>query len=185
MAHHEQMNGKPLTANHGYPVRILVPGVSGCRSVKWLDRITIQSEESTNLYQRYDYKKLPPEATDMEAAKKYWDITPALQDMPVNSIVAIPRDGDAVKLSPAGTIEARGYALPRGSQGPVVKVEVSIDDGRTWTEAEIISFNQKRSKWAWALWKVNLRIEKGQKRRILSRATDAGGNVQNDDPGKW
>ncbi len=38
------MNGKPLPVNHGYPVRIIVPGVSGCRSVKWLDRITVQSE---------------------------------------------------------------------------------------------------------------------------------------------
>ena len=68
------MNGKPLTAKHGFPVRVIVPGVSGCRSVKWLDRITVQSQESTNLYQRYDYKILPPEATDKEMAKKYWDL---------------------------------------------------------------------------------------------------------------
>lgn len=70
-SHKTQMNGAPLPVKHGYPVRIIVPGVSGCRSVKWLDRITVQSEESTSLYQRYDYKILPPEATDKEAAKKY------------------------------------------------------------------------------------------------------------------
>jgi len=179
------MNGKPLTANHGYPVRVIVPGVSGCRSVKWLDRITVQSEESTNLYQRYDYKRLPPEATDKEAAKKYWDVTPALQDMPVNSVVAKPKNGDSIKLSPTRTIEATGYALPQGNQGPVVKVEVSVDDGQTWTRAEIMNTDREPSKWSWALWKATIKMEKGPKKRILSRATDAGGNAQNDEPGKW
>ena len=179
------MNGKPLTARHGYPVRMIVPGVAGCRSVKWLDRITIQSEESTNLYQRYDYKKLPPEATDTEAAKKYWDVTPALQDMPVNSVIAKPRDHDTIRLSPVGTIEVKGYALPLGDQGPVVKIEVSIDDGQTWTEAEISPTSQKGSKWSWVLWRARIETEKGQNRRIISRAMDAGGNVQNDNPGKW
>lgn len=106
------MNNQPLPVNHGFPVRIIVPGVSGCRSVKWLDRITIQSEESKNLYQRYDYKRLPPEATDKETAKKFWDTTPALQDMPVNSVIAGPRCGETIKLSPSGTVEVKGYALP-------------------------------------------------------------------------
>lgn len=179
------MNGKPLTAGHGFPVRVIVPGVSGCRSVKWLDRITVQSEESTNLYQRYDYKKLPPEATDNETAKKYWDITPALQDMPINSVIATPQPGDTIKLSPAGTIEVRGYALPQGSQGPVIKVEVSTDDGQTWIDAEIMNTERERSKWSWVLWKASMRIIRGQKKRILSRATDAGGNAQNNGPGKW
>ena len=162
-----------------------MPGVSGCRSVKWLDRITIQSEESTNLYQRYDYKKLPAEATDTESAKKYWDITPALQDMPVNSVIAKPQDHGTISLLAAGTIEVKGYALPLGDQGPVVKVEVSIDDGRTWTEAEILTTNQKDSKWSWALWRAEVETERGQNRRIISRATDTGGNIQNNDPGKW
>lgn len=74
------MNGEALPIKHGFPVRVIVPGVSGCRSVKWLDEISVQSEESTNLYQRFDYKRLPPEATDAEAAKSFWDITPALRE---------------------------------------------------------------------------------------------------------
>ena len=176
------MNGKPLTPKHGYPVRVICPGVSGCRSVKWLDRITVQSEESRNLYQRYDYKILPPEATDKEAAKKYWDIIPALQDMPVNSVIAKPQDGDTVKLLPTGTIEVMGYSLPKGKCGPIVKVEVSSDDGHTWTEADVCG---ERSKWSWTLWQAGVKVRRGQKYRLLSRATDAGGNIQNDEPGKW
>ena len=178
------MNDRPLTAEHGYPVRVVVPGVSGCRSIKWLNSITIQSEESKNLYQRYDYKRLPPEATNKEAAKKYWDITPALQDMPVNSVIGRPQTGETIELSPSGTIEAKGYALPQGAYGPIVKVEVSVDNGRTWTVAELLSSN-KESRWSWVLWKANIRIAKGKKNSILSRATDAGGNMQNDDTGKW
>ena len=176
------MNGKPLPVNHGFPVRIIVPGVAGCRSVKWVDEITVQSEESKNFYQRYDYKILPPEATDKQSAKQYWDITPALQDMPINSVIAEPQNGEIIRLSSSGLIEIKGYALPQGAQGPVVKVEYSIDEGRTWETAKILSGNDLKAKWCWALWKATVRLHRGKKRRILSRATDRGGNVQTGEP---
>lgn len=176
------MNDKPLPVNHGFPVRMIVPGVSGCRSVKWVDEITVQSEESKSIYQRYDYKRLPPEATNKEIAKQYWDITPALQDMPINSVIAEPLNGDTIRLPPSGMIEIKGYALPQGDQGPVVKVEISIDEGQTWETAKILSGNDIKAKWCWALWKATVRLQKGKKRRILSRATDKGGNVQNGEP---
>lgn len=176
------MNGKPLPINHGFPVRMIVPGVSGCRSVKWVDEITVQLEESRNLYQRYDYKRLPPEATDKEIAKQYWDKTPPLQDMPINSVIAEPHTSDTIRLPPSGKIEIKGYALPQGDQGPVVKVECSIDEGQTWEVAEILSGNGVEAKWCWALWKATVRLQKGKKRRVLSRATDKGGNMQSGKP---
>lgn len=176
------MNGKPLPVNHGFPVRMIVPGVSGCRSVKWVDEITVQLEESRNVYQRYDYKRLPPEATDKQSAEQYWDITPALQDMPINSVIAEPQNGETIRLPSSGTVEIKGYALPQGDQGPVVKVEYSIDEGRTWETAKISSGNCLKAKWCWALWKATVRLQKGKKRRILSRATDKGGNVQSGEP---
>lgn len=177
-----EMNGEPLSINHGFPARMIVPGVSGCRSVKWVDEITVQSEESRNLYQRYDYKRLPPEAMDTESAKQYWNQTSALQDMPINSVIAEPQSGDTVRLPPSGRIEVEGYALPQGDQGPVVKVECSTDEGQTWEAAEILSGNDLKAKWCWALWKATVRLHKGKKRRLLSRATDNGGNVQTGEP---
>lgn len=159
-----------------------MPGVSGCRSVKWVDEITVQSEESRNLYQRYDYKRLPPEATDKESAKRYWDITPALQDMPINSVISEPQNGDTIRLPPSGEIDIKGYALPQGDQGPIVMVECSIDEGQTWEAAEVLSGNDLKAKWCWALWKVTVRLPKGKNRRVLSRATDKGGNIQTGDP---
>lgn len=176
------MNGEPLPVKHGFPVRVIVPGVSGCRSVKWLDHISVQSKESTNLYQRYDYKRLPPEATDAEAAKSYWDVTPALQDMPINSVIGLPETGSTVTLANDGTFEAMGYALPESDQGPVMVVEVSADDGQTWERAEILAGGEGSSKWAWTLWKAIVRLQRGTNRRLLSRATDRGGNRQRGDP---
>ena len=178
------MNGKPLSPNHGFPIRVIVPGISGCRSVKWLDRITVQPEESPNFYQQRDYKILPPEATDKHAAEKYWDIASAIQDMPVNCVIAVPQNADIVTLSSDGTTEVKGYALPQGDQGPVVRVEVSTDEGETWKEAEIDGCCREKGKWAWTLWKTVVHLDQGEKLRILSRATDAGGNTQSPNP-QW
>lgn len=73
-----QMNGKPLSPRHGYPVRVIVPGVLGARSVKWLDTITIAENESENVYQRRDYKVLPPNVLDMKSAQQWWDKIPSM-----------------------------------------------------------------------------------------------------------
>lgn len=177
------MNGKPLPPNHGFPARIITPGIAGARSVKWLDRITVQAHESPNFYQQHDYKILPPEATDADVAQRYWHLVPAIQDMPVNSVVADPMTGDRVELDAEGLVEVRGYALPSGEDGPVVRVEVSADEGASWQDAELLGSGEVDGegvslKWAWCLWRARVRVERGEERRILSRATDKGGNVQ-------
>ena len=175
------MNGKPLPIDHGAPVRIVVPGVAGARSVKWLDRITVQGEESHNHYQRRDYKILPPEAADKEIAKEYWDKVPAIQDMPVNSVIASPQTGEKIILEGDGTVEVKGYALPQGSDGPVIRVEVSVDKGNSWQEAEL-SNDELRGRWSWSLWRAVVAIRPGKERTILSRAIDKGGNTQEEYP---
>ena len=176
-----KMNGKPLTVNHGFPLRIVTPGIAGARSVKWLDRITVQAHESSNFYQRYDYKILPPEATDKKTAAKYWNVTPAIQDMPINSVIALPQSDELLRCSPP--VMVKGYALPQGDQGPVTRVEVSADNGGTWKDATLIDGGRDRGKWCWALWETEITLEKGENMRILSRATDAGGNIQSACPG--
>ncbi|MCJ1335922.1 hypothetical protein MMC09_001196 [Bachmanniomyces sp. S44760] len=196
------MNNQPLPTSHGFPVRIITPGVAGARSVKWLDRITVQTEESQNHYQQRDYKVLPPEATDKEAAARYWDVTPAMQDMPINSVIVNPQSGETVRRSGdhddgddgtvdvAVEVEVEGYALPGGESGPVLRVELSVDDGKTWTQAEHLEGSEGKGKWCWVLWKGKVRFEKlegaaeKKKKRILSRAIDKGGNIQ-DGNAKW
>ncbi|KAE8384296.1 Oxidoreductase, molybdopterin-binding domain-containing protein [Aspergillus alliaceus] len=172
-----EMNGSPLTPNHGYPVRVVLPGVAGARWVKWLDRITVQDTESSNFYQRHDYKVLPPEAVDSASAEPFWDRTPAMCDMPINSVVGVPGDGDTVHLSGSGTLEVKGYAVPHGADGPVTRVQVSVDGGQAWMDAEIEGSSVER-KWCWVLWRVRVRVERGAGKEVLSRAFDRGGNVQ-------
>jgi sulfite oxidase len=174
------MNDEPLSINHGFPVRVVIPGVTGARWVKWLDRITVQKEQSQNHYQHYDYKVLPPEVTDSDQAKDFWDKIPPLTEMPINSVVAVPDDDETIHLPPSGVIEVKGYAVPQGHQGPVTRVEVSADDGRTWIDAELenTTSGSEDRKWCWLLWNASVPMTKGEGRQILSRATDAGGNKQ-------
>jgi sulfite oxidase len=181
------MNGKPLTPAHGFPLRVIIPGVLGARSVKWLNRVTLQLDHSPSFYQQRDYKILPPEAINSEIAKKYWNSIPPMVDMPVNSIVGTPKSNSTVHIDNDGFVEVRGYAVPAGKHGPVRKVEISIDGGATWLDASLdfgrygglnTEEMRKRVKWAWCLWTVKVKLEKGEGRSIVSRATDFGGNVQ-------
>ncbi|EED17807.1 sulfite oxidase, putative [Talaromyces stipitatus ATCC 10500] len=174
-----EMNDVPLTPNHGYPVRVVIPGVAGARWVKWLDRITVQNEHSQNYYQQYDYKALPPEITSSDKAKDYWMKVPPLLDMPINSVVASPDDGETVKLSMDRRVEVKGYAVPQGRCGPVTRVEVSGDGGGTWVEAQLgVPKSKINDKWCWKLWKASVPMERGTGKVLLSRAYDAAGNTQ-------
>lgn len=188
------MNGHPLPTSHGGPLRVIVPGIAGARSVKWLDQITVAHQESQNHYMQRDYKILPPDAVDAESAEKYWGVTPPLMNMPCNSVVAVPSSEETIQLD-NGKFEIRGYALPGGDQGPVIRVDVSLDEGKTWRGAAVVH-PTSAGKWAWSLWRFALTKEDlerdGQevvdesshaKRymiTILSKATDKGGNTQED-----
>lgn len=178
------MNGTPLTVNHGYPVRVVLPGIVGVRWVKWLDRITVQDHESTNAYQQRDYKVLPPDAVDSESAEKYWHCTPPMYDMPINSVVAVPADGETVTLPLTGLVEVKGYALPQGADGPVTRVSVSGDGGYSWIDAQLDN-SGGNSKWCWVLWTAKIKLTPGSQREILSCATDAGGNSQGQEHSQW
>ncbi|KAL6706314.1 hypothetical protein ACN47E_005604 [Coniothyrium glycines] len=178
------MNDGPLPPNHGAPVRVVTPGIAGARSVKWLDQITVQMTESKSHYQQHDYKILPPEADSKEKAEEWWGKVSALQDMPVNSVIGVPKSGTKVERRADGTVEVKGYALPSGADGPIVRVEVSVDGGESWVDADLVKTYEGEDaeevelKWAWALWKVDVKVEKGRNVKILSRATDRSGNSQ-------
>lgn len=175
------MNGQVLEPKHGFPVRAVVPGIIGARSVKWLDRITVSDKESPNFYMQRDYKVLPPEAEDMDAAEAYWDKTPPMMDNCINSVVADPEDDETVVRGVDGTIKVRGYAVPQGDAGPVRRVEVSADGGKIWVDAKL----GPASKYSWVLWEADVKVEKGEGLRIFSKATDEGGNTQMEERSQW
>jgi sulfite oxidase len=185
------MNGHPLTINHGFPVRAVLPGIAGARWTKWLDNITVQAEESKNYYMQMDYKILPPFVETKQQAMEWWPRVPPIQGLPINSVIAYPEPNSTVQLTAEGGFDVGGYALPQGDDGPVVKVEVSTDSGQSWDEAEIVApqnrewdtpEGKEKYRWAWALWKYTVPKEKARKiteeTKIYSRATDAGGHMQ-------
>ncbi|GAA5896663.1 uncharacterized protein JCM6883_006973 [Sporobolomyces salmoneus] len=117
------MNDEPLDEKHGKPCRLVVPGIIGARSVKWLERIIIRDKPSDNFYMTRDYKVLPPEATS-ETKEEYLKQVEPLMELPLNSEICEPADGNSIKLSGGErTVDVRGYAL--GTKGtPIESVKV-------------------------------------------------------------
>lgn len=187
-----RMNGEPLTPEHGAPLRALVPGIAGARSVKWLNRVTVQKSDCCNHYQTHDYKVLPPEADCAEKAREWWGRVKPMMEMPVNSVVGLPMSGSTVALDGEGEVEVSGYAVPKGMDGPIRRVDVSGDGGKTWVEAELdfggedvrTEEGRRKVRWSWCIWTARVKVEKGEGRKIVSRATDWGGNTQSEH-GTW
>ena len=160
------MNDQPLTAAHGFPVRTVVPGYIGARSVKWLGKIVVSDRPSPNHFVA-DVYKLVDEGTLLEVAE-----SGPIYRMPLNSAICTPTTGTALKT---GTVEVTGYALPPGVPGVSIrKVEVSGDGGRSWIEAKLTS---PASEFCWQLWSAEIAVTSATKELIV-RATDSRGEAQ-------
>jgi DMSO/TMAO reductase YedYZ molybdopterin-dependent catalytic subunit len=158
-----KMNGKPLPPEHGFPVRVLVPGWYGVASIKWLRRIVVTDRPSGGFFQTIDYS--------------YWErrhglpvLTP-ITDMQLRSVIARPAAGEEV---PAG----KDYTVHGAAWGPgaeITKVEVSVDGGKHWAPAAL---EGKHVPFAWRLWKYTWRKPAAGKYTLLVRAEDKEGRKQ-------
>ena len=161
------MDGAPLRPEHGFPLRLVVPGQIGARSVKWIGTIRVQDTPSDNHYQQQEYRLLP---ADMGKD----NLDPAagimLHELPVNAAICAPEDGATL---PAGTVSLRGYALSGGRS--IERVEVSADHGGSWVRATLES--QPGDPWAWTLWQARLDLPAGR-HTLAVRAWDAAGQTQ-------
>jgi sulfite oxidase len=169
-----EMSDEQLSRDHGFPLRVIVPGYAGARSVKWLDTITVQRSEVTNFYMQRDYKVLPSDVTsrDRDDIEEIWSSVPALQEMGVQSAICSPRNRETV-VSQDGGIDVKGYAVT-GEDGPIKAVRVSIDQGETWIEADL---TYQQGNYSWTLWHCRL-YGIIPSTKIWSRAESALGNLQ-------
>jgi len=151
-----EMNGEPLTREHGAPLRLLVPGWYGMASVKWLSRLTLLERPFRGFFQhdRYVIDGRP------------------LTAMATRAIIAWPQDGDVVVR---GAQIVRGYAW--SGETPVLSVEVSLDGGSSWDRADLIG---EPRPYVWREWSHPWDARDVRAVTLLARAYDASGHGQPD-----
>jgi sulfite oxidase len=159
-----EMNSQPLPRAHGGPVRVVVPGYVGARSVKWVTGITVQPVPSQNYFQALDYRMLPPDADPATAAPGEGI---SLSSLPLNCDILVPDDGAEI---PAGPLTIHGWAMA-GNGRDICRVDVSLDDGRTWRQADL---QPAASRWAWRLWSLTVHARPGPL-SLTARAWDDTG----------
>jgi sulfite oxidase len=157
------MNEAPLTAAHGAPLRTIVPGYIGARSVKWLAKITLSDRPSPNHYVAEAYKLIQTE-DEAKAAEPIYAF-------PINAAICSPAAGATLK---AGRTTVAGYALPAGVPGcTITTVELSTDGGASWKPARL---QEGARAFSWQLWSADVDLPAG-KHELLVRATDSRGHT--------
>ena len=163
-----EMNGEALSLEHGSPLRVVVPGYLGARSIKWLSGITLQEAPSGNYFQAYEYKLFPPYTTEHpdDPSEGF-----ALGETPLNAVICDPADGALVR---AGHVTLRGYAVVGGGRR-IERVDLTSDGGQTWVGAELREGEDHA--WAWRFWEATLELDSGE-HRIAVRAVDSAADTQ-------
>ena len=161
------MNGEELSPVHGAPLRVVVPGYIGARSVKWLERIELRSRPWHGYFQHVVYRLLPEDGAPGPGAGM------PLGLVALNADVLSPADGDTVA---AGPVEVRGYAFA-GGERHVARVDVSLDGGASWAQAELLD---DLGRWAWRQWRTTVELTPGE-HEILVRAWDSSAATQPED----
>lgn len=161
------MNGAPLLPTYGYPLRMVVPGYIGARSVKWVGRITLQDAPSTNYFQAHAYKLFPPH---VRAATVNWEEGEMLGALPLNSFITSPQPGETI---PGRPLNVQGIALP-GGDALIERVELSCNGGQTWAAATLTS---PRQQWTWCFWEATCDLAPGR-HELVVRAFDSAGHTQ-------
>jgi sulfite oxidase len=161
------MNGEPLPPVHGAPLRVVVPGYIGARSVKWLERVEVRATPWPGYFQHVAYRLLPEDGTPGPGAGM------PLGLVALNADVLSPADGATVA---AGPVEVRGYAFA-GGERHVARVDVSLDGGASWRQAELLD---DLGRWAWRQWRTTVDLAPGE-HEIVVRAWDSSAATQPED----
>jgi len=158
-----EMNGEPLSPDHGAPFRLIVPHWYAVASVKWLKRIDVLTEPFSGEFQTghyiYEWPDRPHEPVDL---------------MRVRARISDPAPGTTI---PAGTVTVRGKAW--SGTGPVTAVDVSFTGEGEWHRAKL---EPPKDPSQWQDWSLDWQATGVGRHSLRARATDAAGNVQPDVP---
>lgn len=166
-----EMNGQPLPPQHGFPLRVVVPGWYGMTHVKWLRAITVVDERFRGWQQHVAYHVRQSEEEQGDPVTRM--LPRALMIPP-----GVPEFLSRTRFVDAGAHVLQGRAW--SGWGPVERVEVSTDGGRAWADAEL---EAPASEFAWRGWRHEWVAAPGE-HELSCRATDAKGNAQ-PEVGTW
>jgi sulfane dehydrogenase subunit SoxC len=161
-----EMNGGPLPPQHGFPMRLIIPGWYGMAQVKWLRSITVSGEPFTG-YQNAVAYRLKQSAD--EPGEPVTRIRPRALMVPPGK----PDFMSRTRFVPLGAHEVMGRAW--SGQGEVTRVEVSTDGGGHWADAKV---EPAPGRYAWCRWTYQWSVDRAGEHELLVRATDATGAVQ-------
>lgn len=146
-----EMNGTVLPREHGFPVRVIIPGRYGVKNAKWVVNLKPMTQPYVDWY-----------------GQRNWSQTAIVRTM---SRIDEPLNGAMV---PAGSVRVAGVAYA-GDRG-IAKVEVSADAGRTWRLASLVE--PPLGKDTFVRWQTSVPLADGQSATLVVRATDGAGQVQ-------
>jgi DMSO/TMAO reductase YedYZ molybdopterin-dependent catalytic subunit len=160
------INGQPLPPQHGFPLRLIVPGWYGMTQVKWLRSITVLDHAFSGYQQATAYHFRTAEGESGEPVTRM--LPRALMVPP-----GVPEFMSRARFVEPATqlIEGRAWS----GLGPIVKVDFSDDGGRSWSPVELEGAG---SPYAWRRWTFSWRPERTGDYELCARASDAAGNVQ-------
>lgn len=162
------MNGQPIPAVHGFPLRAIIPGWEGAYSIKWLTTLNVLDKDSDSFWVATGYR-YPTRRVAPGAAVDAKDMAPLI-GLAVKSLITKPGAGASF---PAGKVAVGGFAW--AGENDVTRVDVSTDNGATWQAARLTG---EQAKYAWRRFEYEFAAPKPESILILSRATDSKGNVQ-------
>jgi len=167
-----EMNGEPLTPEHGAPLRLVVPGWYAVASVKWLTRIETVREPFDGYFQTDRYRYLRPDGT----------VTPVTRMRVRGLLLAVGTallEGDATAgpvVAASGPTTLRGIAW--SGHGAIAGVAVSTDGGASWRDADVDAApDHAAHHGARVAWTMEVALERGR-HEVVVRARDAAGHTQ-------
>ncbi|KAI9107125.1 hypothetical protein K1719_022653 [Acacia pycnantha] len=179
-------NGELLAPDHGFPVRMIIPGFIGGRMVKWLKRIIVTPQESDNYYHYKDNRVLPSHVDAELANADAWWYKPEyiITELNINSVVTTPCHGEILPINSWTTQRLyvlRGYAYSGGGR-KVTRVEVTLNGGESWSVATL-EHTEKPNKygkyWCWCFWSLEVEVlDLLGAKEIAVRAWDEALNTQ-------
>lgn len=165
------MNDQELPFDHGYPLRVVVPGWSSKCSAKWIHKITVQEKETeAHMYHRY-YKWFAKSIVSVTKQLDEVMATPAVTELNTNAVAFRPRNGTKAE---SGPLKVNGYCYTGGGR-PVSRVEISTDDGNTWIVTNKVreELTKHGRCYAWVLWEYTIPdFNPATHKEIIVRAFD-------------